>query len=90
MNSSSQNRHNLACGLRALFCRLGGQFRHPEPDAWFYDEHEWHAHLNGLTGYGLTCNAAILDWIEKTLRCATDRRPHNGQSPAPASPPTAA
>jgi hypothetical protein len=53
-------------GRIALFIRLGGQFRRPEPDAWFYDEHEWHAHLNGLTGYGLTCTAAVLDWIEKT------------------------
>jgi hypothetical protein len=62
---ANQLRKRGRFGRIALFRRLGGKFRRPEPDAWFYDEHEWHADLNEVTGYGLTCDTAILDWCRK-------------------------
>ena len=52
-------------GRAKLFRQLGGTWRRPEPDACYWDELEWHGTLMGMTGYGPTCDTAIIDWCTR-------------------------
>lgn len=81
-------------GAARHFRHLGGTWKRPEADAWTYDEAEWHARLYGITGYGLTCQAAIDDWAKRaglmfrksySLKAETcPRDPLPGAAPPPA------
>ena len=84
-----------AFGRVLAFSRAGGTLHRPDPLAMYWDEINWIAHHGHITGSGMTCRAAIDDWLAQAAAGiairATDGRldcPYNGQAPLPPIPPS--